>query len=177
MCNSVNVTRSPVPAVDYPPALPADIASMPILIHGSIDPEGGLRGSVSASSGLKLHLEARARYCLSPQAAPDNLIEWANDSSWPLSRRDGETASLGLVRLLRTSSQAITGAESARFFCTLFLWAQEMAYEFDLRGGVALHLDPALFYAFMNADCQDAVLCYACALKPRFTVEWWLVTD
>lgn len=176
MCNSLNATRSPLPIADFYPTLSADIDRSPIRIHGSIDPEGGLRASVSPSDGLRLHLDGHTRYCLSPQVAPDTLFDDETLASWPLPRREGETARQGLLRLLRTRPQAIDRSDAGRFLCTLYLWAQEIAYEFDLRGGLILHVDPAWRAALDDADCRDAILRFACAVKHRVAVELRLNT-
>ena len=171
MCNPVRTAGDALPIAALFLNPPVDVSTATLTIGGTVEADAGLRASLSAIEGLRLHYEEQSRFVLRPQRAPDDLAGEAAQDFQPVSRLPGEGAADGLLRLLRDARPGIERHDSVRVLCTLILWAQQLACELDLRGGVTLRLDGAWEPVLNDSHCRWVTQLFARAMSDRVTLE------
>ncbi|RKQ96528.1 hypothetical protein C7435_1858 [Maricaulis maris] len=172
MCNPVQHSCNAMARAKHASEYPVEFGAPMISIDGTVSADGGLRASLSSSQGVRLHLERQTRYVLRPQAASTDLTAEAGPEFRSLPRLEGECARLGLLRLLRLPPPSLADrSQCTLVLCTLILWAQEMACELDLRGGVSLCLDIAWAPILADSHCRWVTMLFGRSLKQRVELE------
>ena len=171
MCNPVRTAGDAMPIAALFLNPPVDVSTATLSIGGTIASDAGLRASLSVMEGLRLHYEEQPRFVLKPERAPDDLMGEAGQDFQPVPRLPGEGAADGLMRLLRDARPGVERHDSVRILCTLILWAQQLACELDLRGGVTLRLDSAWEPVLNDSHCRWVTQLFARAMSDRVALE------
>lgn len=171
MCSPVQRPANIIAPAHLAATYPIGSGIPEIRIDGTVSTVGGLRASLSRSEGVRLHLEERTRFVLRPQTASTDLTEDVGSEFKPLPRLEGECARLGLLRLLSAPPPLGDRSQFAGVLCALILWAQEMACELDLRGGVSIGLDRDWAPLLADSHCRWVTMLFGRSLARRVSIE------
>lgn len=171
MCNPAPSPTAAAPLAALLPDPASVFVGARLAISGTLPARDGLRASLSASEGLRLHVEEQPRFVLQPRPAPERRPVCVPDGVPLMTRHPGECARRGLVRLLQTPPGPAGAPATLGHLCTLVLWAQDMACEMDLRGGVRLYLSATWAPILDAPQSRQHIHHFAQSLSDRVSLE------